>query len=125
MTKVRLAALTVVSLAAFLGLAIAGAGGAKRFFSYPPLTAVTVVTIALGFAALFSEGHIGTGVREDRSNRWVIAALSALRVLDAYLPTYTNRIDFLTFGGEPVRWIGFLSSAILLSARRSARRYGR
>jgi protein-S-isoprenylcysteine O-methyltransferase Ste14 len=108
MTKVRLAALTVLSLAAFLGLAIAGAGGARRFFSYPPLTAVTVVTIALGFAALFSEGHIGAGVREDRSNRWVIAALTALSVLDAYLPAYTDRIDFLTFGGEAVRWIGFL-----------------
>jgi protein-S-isoprenylcysteine O-methyltransferase Ste14 len=108
MTKLRLAALTFLSLAAFLGLAIAGAGGAKRFFSYPPLTAVTVATIALGFAALFSEGHIGAGVREDRSNRWVIAALTALSVLDAYLPAYTDRIDFLTFGGEAVRWIGFL-----------------
>ena len=108
MTKVRLAALTVLSLAAFLSLAIAGAGGAGRFFSYAPLTAVTVVMVALGFAALFSEGHIGAGVREDRSNRWVIAALTALSVLDAYLPAYTDRIDFLTFGGEAVRWIGFL-----------------
>ena len=74
---------TIVSLAAYLGLAIAGAGGAGRFFSYPPLIAVTVVTIALGFAALFSEGHIGAGVREDRSNRWVIAALAALGLIDA------------------------------------------
>jgi protein-S-isoprenylcysteine O-methyltransferase Ste14 len=107
MTKLRLAALTVLSLAAYLGLAIAGAGGASRFFSYPPLIAVTVVTIALGFAALFSEGHIGPGVREDRSNRWVIAALGALGVIDAYLPAYTDRIDFLTFGGGAVRWVGF------------------
>src|SRR6516162_5914768 len=112
MTKVRLAALTVLSLAAFLSLAIAGAGGAGRFFSYAPLTAVTVVMVALGFAALFSEGHIGTGVREDRSNRWVIAALTALSVLDAYLPAYTDRIDFFTFGGEAVRWIGFLLYSI-------------
>jgi protein-S-isoprenylcysteine O-methyltransferase Ste14 len=108
MTKLRLAALTVLSLAAYLGLAIAGAGGANRFFSYPPLIAVTVVTIALGFAALFSEGHIGSGVREDRSNRWVIAALGVLGVIDAYLPAYTDRIDFLTFGGEAVRWLGVL-----------------
>ena len=71
MTKPRMAAATVMSLVAYLGLAIAGAGGAARFFSYPPLIAVTLVTIALGFAALFSEGHIGSGVREDRSNRWV------------------------------------------------------
>ena len=112
MTKLRLAALTVLSLAAYLGLAIAGAGGAERFFSYPPLIAVTVVTIALGFAALFSEGHIGSGVKEDRSNRWVIAALGVLGLIDAYLPAYTDRIDFLTFGGEAVRWFGFLLYSI-------------
>jgi protein-S-isoprenylcysteine O-methyltransferase Ste14 len=107
MTKLRLAALTTVSLAAFLGLAIAGAGGPTRFFSHPPLVAVTAVTIALGVAALFTEGHIGSGVKEDRSNRWVIAALGVLSFIDAYLPAYTDRIDFLTFGGEAVRWVGF------------------
>ena len=69
---------------------------------------MTVVTIALGIAALFTEGHIGSGVREDRSNRWVIAALGLLGVLDAYLPAYTDRIDFLTFGGDAVRWLGVL-----------------
>jgi hypothetical protein len=93
MTKPRMAAATVLSLVVYLGLAIAGAGAAGRFFSYPPLIAVTLVTIALGFAALFSEGHIGSGVKEDRSNRWVIAVLSVLGVLDAYLPAYTDRID--------------------------------
>jgi protein-S-isoprenylcysteine O-methyltransferase Ste14 len=108
MTKLRIAALTTVSLTAFLGLAIAGAGGPTRFFSHPPLIALTVVTIALGVAALFTEGHIGAGVKEDRSNRWVIAALGALSVIDAYLPAYTDRIDFLTFGGEGMRWVGFL-----------------
>jgi protein-S-isoprenylcysteine O-methyltransferase Ste14 len=108
MTKPWLAVLTVLSLAAYLGLAIAGAGGPTRFFSYPPLIAVTAVTIALGLAALFSEGHIGAGVREDRSNRWVVAALSVLGLIDAWLPAYTDRIDFLTFGGEAVRWLGFL-----------------
>jgi protein-S-isoprenylcysteine O-methyltransferase Ste14 len=107
MTKPRLAVFTVLSLAAYLGLAITGAGGPSRFFSYPPLIAVTLVTIALGFAALFSEGHIGSGVKEDRSNRWVIAALGVLGVIDAYLPAYTDRVDFLTFGGEAVRWVGF------------------
>jgi protein-S-isoprenylcysteine O-methyltransferase Ste14 len=108
MIKSRLAVFTVLSIAAYLGLAIAGAGGAGRFFSYPPLIVVSLVTIALGLAALFSEGHIGSGVREDRSNRWVIAALGVLGVLGAYLPAYTDRIDFLTLGGEGVRWLGVL-----------------
>jgi protein-S-isoprenylcysteine O-methyltransferase Ste14 len=108
MTKPRLAVFTILSVAAYLGLAILGAGGPERFFSHPPLTAVTIVTIALGIAGLFSEGHIGSGIREDRSNRWVIAALGVLGLLSAYLPAYTDRIDFLTFGGEGVRWLGFL-----------------
>ena len=100
MIKSRLAVVTVLSVIAYRGLAIVGAGGPSRFFSYPPLIAVSVVTIALGFVGLFSEGHIGSGVKEDRSNRWVIAALGVLGVLDAYLPAYTDRIDFLTFGGD-------------------------
>ena len=108
MTKPRMAAATVLSVVAYLGLAIAGAGGVTRFFFYPPLIAVTIGTIALGLAALFSEGHIGSGVKEDRSNRWVIAGLGVLGILGAYLPAYTDQIDFLTFGGEGVRWLGVL-----------------
>jgi protein-S-isoprenylcysteine O-methyltransferase Ste14 len=108
MTKPRLAVFMVLSLAAFLGLAVAGAGGPSRFFSYPQLIAVSVVTIALGVVGLFSEGHIGSGVKEDRSNRWVIAALGVLGIIDAYLPAYTDRIDFLTFGGGATRWLGVL-----------------
>jgi protein-S-isoprenylcysteine O-methyltransferase Ste14 len=38
----------------------------------------------------------------------VIAALGVLGVLGAYLPAYTDRIDFLTLGGEGVRWAGVL-----------------
>jgi len=108
MIKSRLAVVMVLSIIAYLGLAIVGAGGPSRFFSYPPLIAISVVTVALGFASLFTEGHIGSGVREDRSNRWVVAALGVLGILDAYLPAYTDRIDFLTFGGEGVRWLGVL-----------------
>jgi protein-S-isoprenylcysteine O-methyltransferase Ste14 len=108
MIKSRLAVATVLSIIAYLGLAIVGAGGPGRFFSYLPLIAISLVTIALGVASLFSEGHIGSGVREDRSNRWVVAALGVLGILDAYLPAYTDRIDFLTFGGEGMRWLGVL-----------------
>ncbi len=120
MTSLRLALLTVVSLAAYLGLAIAGAGGAGRFFSHPSSTALVVVTAALGVAAPFTQGHSGSGVREDRSNRWVVAALGVLGVADAYLPPFTDRIDFLTFGGEGVRWLGValyaLGGALRLAA---------
>jgi protein-S-isoprenylcysteine O-methyltransferase Ste14 len=112
LTTPRMALLTTVSLALYLGLAIAGAGGAAPFFSHPPLIALTIITIALGGAALFTEGHIGSGAREDRSNRWVVGAFTILGFLDAYLPAYTDRIDFLTFGGEGVRWFGVALYAI-------------
>ena len=38
----------------------------------------------------------------------MIAALTALGLIDAWLPAYTDRIDFLTFGGEAARWLGVL-----------------
>ena len=78
MATPRLALFTTISLAFYLGLAIAGLGGPRPFFSHPPLIAVAAATVALGIAALFTEGHVGAGIREDRSNRWVIGVLGAL-----------------------------------------------
>ena len=51
-------------------------------------------------------------MREDRSNRWVIGAFAVLGFIDAYLPALTDRLDFLTFGGEGVRWIGVALCAV-------------
>jgi protein-S-isoprenylcysteine O-methyltransferase Ste14 len=106
MALLRLALLTTVSLALFFAFAIAGEGGPSRFFSQAPLVALTIVTIALGIAAMFTEGHIGSGVREDRSNRWVIVAFTILGIALAYLPALADRYDVLTFGGDAVRWTG-------------------
>jgi protein-S-isoprenylcysteine O-methyltransferase Ste14 len=106
MALLRIALLTTVSLALFFGLAILGEGGPARFFSSAPLVAAIVVNIALGIAALFSQGHIGSGVREDRSNRWVLVAFTILGLALAYLPALCDRYDILTFGGEAVRWLG-------------------
>ena len=106
MVSLRLALLTTVSLALYLGLAVAGEGGPARFFASPPLVALTVATVALGCVAMFSRGHIGSGVREDRANRWVIAAFAVLGLALAFLPALSDRTDTLTFGGEGVRWAG-------------------
>src|SRR5208337_5239084 len=106
MALLRLALLATVSLALFFGFAIAGEGGPSRFFSQAPLVALTIVTIALGIAATFTEGHIGSGVREDRSNRWVIVAFTILGIALAYLPALADRHDVLTPGGDAVCWTG-------------------
>ena len=112
MTSPRLAAFTTIMTLAYLALAIAGEGSLAAFFSHPALVAVTLALLALAGASLFTRGHLGAGVREDRSNRWVIAALGILGVLAGFLPAYTDRLDFWTFDGEAVRWLGFVLFAV-------------
>ena len=56
--------------------------------------------------ALFSEGNLSAGEREDRANRWVIAALGLIGVVAAYLPAYTDRKGFWTLDGDTIRWLG-------------------
>ena len=65
--------LVVVSASLFLVLAVAARGGIDAFFSQPALIGLTVVLIALCAAALVAGGNLSPGVREDTSNRWVIA----------------------------------------------------
>jgi len=112
MTTPRLAAFTTIMTLLYLALAISGEGGVGAFFSHPALIAVTIVLFALAGASLFTRGHLGAGIREDRSNRWVIAAFAVIGILAGFLPAYTDRLDFWTFDGEGVRWLGFVMFAI-------------
>lgn len=89
-----------------LAIAIVGAGGFAMFFSHQPLVVLTIVTFALAFASLFTGGNLSSGEREDVANRWVLPAFFAIGLLSAYFPAYTDRIDFWTFDGDRVRWIG-------------------
>jgi protein-S-isoprenylcysteine O-methyltransferase Ste14 len=108
----RLAFITIVATLAYLGLAILGAGGFAAFFSHPALIALAITLLVLSGVALFSGGNLSSGIREDRSNRWVIAAFSLIGLLAAYLPAYTDRKEFWTIDGDAVRWIGvFLFAA--------------
>jgi protein-S-isoprenylcysteine O-methyltransferase Ste14 len=91
---------------AYLGLAILGAGGFAAFFSHKALTALAVALFALAAAAVFAGGNLSSGVREDRSNRWVVAAFAVIGLLAGYLPAYTDRIGFWNFDGDGVRWVG-------------------
>jgi protein-S-isoprenylcysteine O-methyltransferase Ste14 len=92
--------------AAYFGLAVLGWSGPAAFFSHPALIALAVATFVIAGAALFAGGNISPGVREDRGNRWVIAALSLIGVLAAYLPALTDRKEFWTLDGDAIRWLG-------------------
>jgi protein-S-isoprenylcysteine O-methyltransferase Ste14 len=98
---------TFGSIAAQFGLAILGWGGFRAFFSHTVFVAITIGALVMSVVALFSRGNLSPGEREDRGNRWVLAAFTVLSILLAYLSAYTDRHDIWTIGGETVRWIGF------------------
>lgn len=108
MSKPTLAFASAAMILVYLGLAIAGWGGIDAFFANSARTALVVVTVAMTGAALFSSANLSVGEREDRSNRWVIAALGVIGLLSAWLPAYTERKEFWTIDGDTVRWIGVI-----------------
>ncbi|WP_322087033.1 isoprenylcysteine carboxylmethyltransferase family protein [Burkholderia sp. BCC1999] len=102
----KVAVLSGVSTLVYLGLAVLGSGGFTAFFSHPQLTLVVIATLVMAVAALFTEGNLSSGERENRDNRWVLAAFAVSGFLLAYLPALTDRLEVWTFGGDTVRWIG-------------------
>jgi protein-S-isoprenylcysteine O-methyltransferase Ste14 len=106
MTPIVRVALVIVGTVAYLGLAVIGWGGFSAFFSHPPLVAIAIVLFALSGVALLTDGNLSTGEREDRGNRWVLVAFGVLGLLNAYLPAYTDRIEFWTIDGDIIRWLG-------------------
>jgi protein-S-isoprenylcysteine O-methyltransferase Ste14 len=102
----RLALFTVAATLGYLGLAIHGWGGFASFFSHPALTTLALLLILLAAVALFTQGNLSPGEREDRANRWVIPAFALIGILAAYLPAYTDRKGFWTLDGDSVRWLG-------------------
>ena len=92
----------------WLGLAIAAYGGPAAFFAVPALVALCIVQIAMALAALFAGGNLSAGEKEDRGNRWVLAAFAVLGLLLGVVPAWTDRHDLWTIGGPAIRWIGIV-----------------
>jgi protein-S-isoprenylcysteine O-methyltransferase Ste14 len=65
-----------------------------------------VVLFGSAVAALFTDASLRTGVREDRSNRWVLVALGIAGTLSGWLPAYTDRMRISIVGDNTVRWVG-------------------
>jgi protein-S-isoprenylcysteine O-methyltransferase Ste14 len=108
----KMAAVAIAGTLGYLALAVIGWGGIGPFFSHPPLIALTVILFLLTGAALFTGGNLSPGEREDRGNRWVLVAFGIVGILSAFVPAYTDRIDFWTIDGDIVRWIGVALFAI-------------
>src|SRR5262249_55603049 len=104
--RLKLAFFTMAATLIYLGLAILGGGGFEAFFSHSALIALVIADLMLTSAALFSHANLNPGEREDRANRWVLAAFALIALLMAYLPAYTDRKEFWTFDGDTIRWVG-------------------
>jgi protein-S-isoprenylcysteine O-methyltransferase Ste14 len=97
---------------AYVGLAIWGWGGFAPFFANPARIAGTLVMLVLTIVGLFTEASLSTGEREDRGNRWVLAAFGILSILAGYLAPYTDRKDFWVLDGDTMRWTGVVLTAV-------------
>jgi len=104
--KLKLGIVSVVSTALFLGLAVLAWGGFEAFFAHPARSAVAVITLMLLVAALFTQGNLSPGEREDRANRWVLAAFLPIGLIAAYLPAWCDRTGLWVIDGDIVRWLG-------------------
>ena len=102
---VRLA-IIMAGTAAYLGLAILGWRGFAAFFCHPAFVALAITLFAMSVTAFFAGGNLSPGEREDRANRWVLIAFGVLGLLEAYLPAYTDRMEFWTLDGHTIRWLG-------------------
>jgi protein-S-isoprenylcysteine O-methyltransferase Ste14 len=101
--------LVFVPAAIYFALAVLGWGGLTPLFAHPALTALTIAGFVLAGVAFFAGGDLSSGEREDRSNRWVIAALGLIGLLLGYLPAWSDRTDFWTLDGDAIRWVGVVT----------------
>ncbi|AAY91747.1 isoprenylcysteine carboxylmethyltransferase family protein [Pseudomonas protegens] len=106
--SLRLAVSSILGAIAYLGLAIWGMGGFSAFFGHPQLTLIAIATLLMVVAALYSEVNLSSGEQEDQGNRWVLPVFGVIGLLSGFVPAYSDRIDFCTFGGEGLRWLGAL-----------------
>ena len=95
-----------IGTCAYVGLAVLGWGGFQPFFSHAALAGLVVVLFVLSILSFFAGGNLSPGIREARSNRWVIAVFAVLGFLNAYLPAYTDRKELWTIDGDTIRWLG-------------------
>lgn len=104
---------TVIGAAAYIGLAILGWGSAVLLFSNRARVMAAVVLAGMTIAGLLAPGgNLSSGVREDRSNRWVLTVFGILGLLGGWLPAFDDRRGILPIDGDAVRWLGVVVFAL-------------
>ena len=98
--------INVLTAVALLAAVVLAEGGVRAVLREPAIIAFFVVSLALFIAANFTQGNLSAGVREDRDNRWVIAAFVLLSLGLFAVSLGFDRADILTLDGEAVRWLG-------------------
>jgi protein-S-isoprenylcysteine O-methyltransferase Ste14 len=95
------------------GLGIWGWGGWGAFFAHPAVQALAWVTLFFIIVAMFSgSSGLSSGQKEDRGDRWVLAAFMIIALLITYFSAYTDRIGFWTIDGDSMRWLGVAVCAV-------------
>jgi len=97
----------------FLSLVIWGWGDWTTFFSDPARTGVVMLALTGAIAYGFSgSSGFGIGRREDPSSRWIFIPLIIIAVAFAWLPPHLDRLNRWTIGGDTVRYLGLIITAI-------------
>jgi protein-S-isoprenylcysteine O-methyltransferase Ste14 len=101
------AALAGASL--YLAISISGWGSFTGYYSNPARLGLTIVMFGLTATALFTNSSgLGSGVREDKSNRWVLLPIIIIGFLMTWLTAFLDRHNEWVMGGETIRWVGFV-----------------
>jgi protein-S-isoprenylcysteine O-methyltransferase Ste14 len=98
--------ITATNLAVYVGLAVWGWGGWSAFMAHPARVGAVVAVAIITVAAMFTSGNISSGQREDTKNRWILLPFLVVGFVLAWLPAYTDRLDFMTLDGDAVRYLG-------------------
>lgn len=98
--------ITANNLALYVALAVWGWGGWSAYMAHPARVGAVVVMVVFGIVAMFTQGNVSSGRREDTRNRWVLLPLLIVGLILGWLPAYTDRREIGTIDGDLVRYSG-------------------